>query len=384
MRFSKAPARGRFLFFIGASVGVVVLMSGALWRRSSAQDTDSTAEVAPGLTLRSVQRQTPQGPIRFWLVKADPEKFDLGVEIPDKTDAQKKRGVRTLAAQSGATVAVNGGFFAYGGAAVGAVKTNGAWQRLPWKSRTALGWNTAQDAKIASVSGLCQLRLESADGKIQLQNAALNGFTLPGVRTAIVDGFAVLTPQFARKYTLKTGEIALQNGAPPLQTGDVDLGSGDWIIARGVAAQTLNLTQPPRFSYSVQTKPDWNSFQNILGAGPRLVAQGQVKTTEVEEEFRPDVVMRGPRTAVGFDAQKNWLLLVADGRTAISVGLTIPETGALFRELGAVEAMNLDGGSSTQLVVNGELLNWPSGFDPVNPTRPREVQVSNALTLKAK
>ena len=399
MRFMKASGRRRSLFLVGALAGAAVLMSGALWRRSSAQDTDSISEIAPGLALRSVIRQTPQGQLRFWLVTADPTKFDLGLEIPDQTNVQKKRGVRTLATQSGAAVAVNGGFFAYGGAAVGAVKANGTWQRLPWKSRTALGWNTSQDAQIAPLSGICQLKIATPDGKVQLQSAALNGFSLPGVRTGIVDGFAVLTPQFAPKYTLQAGEIALvmPRAAPQpglslvlthrVQTeGDVELQSAtapvDYVvIARGQAATTLDTRST--LSFLVQTAPAWN-FNNILGAGPRLVQGGQVKTTEVEEEFRPDVVARGPRTAVGFDANRNWLLLVADGRSTFSVGLTIPETAQLFQQLGATEAMNLDGGSSTQLVVNGELLNTPSGFDPVNPTRPREVQVSNALTLKAK
>ena len=401
MRFMDTSRRRRSLFIVGALTGAAVLMSGALWRRSNAQDTDSTSEIAPGLSLRSVIRQTPQGQIRFWLVTANPTDFDLGLEIPDKTDVQKKRGVRTLAAQSGATVAVNGGFFAYGGAAVGAVKAKGTWQRLPWKSRTSLGWNSSQDAQIGPLSGSCQLKIVTPDGKVQLQQAALNGFSLPGVRTQIVDGFAVLTPQFARKYTLKAGEIALimprvapQTGLALILThrvqteGNVELQSEtapvDYVvIARGQATQTLD-AQRSTLSYSMQTTPDWNRFNNILGAGPRLVANGQVKTTEIEEEFRPDVVARGPRTAVGLDAQKNWLLLVADGRSAYSVGLTIPETATLFQQLGATEAMNLDGGSSTQLVVNGELLNTPSGFDPVNPTRPREVQVSNALTLKAR
>ncbi|RYX86693.1 phosphodiester glycosidase family protein [bacterium] len=382
MRFLKR-ARRRSLFVVGALAGVSVFMSGALWNRTQAQESDSTTEIAPGLWLRSVQRQTPNGLVRFWLVKADPKAFELGMEIADKSNAQKKRSVRNLAVQSGATVAINGGFFAYGGAAVGAVKGNGVWQRLPWKSRTALGWNSARDAQLSPLSGNCQLSIRTADGKIRIQEAALNGFTLPGQRVAIVDGFAVLTSQFDRKYTLKAGEVAFAAGQLPLQSGDVDLTKGAfWVVAKGTALQSLDLNAPPVFSYTVTTAPNWGRYRTVLGAGPRLLQNGQIKTTEVEEEFRPDVLARGPRTCVGWDAKHNWLLLVADGRSAASVGLSIPETAQLLQQLGATEALNLDGGSSTQLVVNNELVNTPSGFDPVNPTRPREVQVSNALVLK--
>ncbi len=409
----NSRARRRSLFLIGALAGVAFLGGSALLSRSQTPESDTTREIAPGLTLRSVIAQTPQGPLRYWLVKAKPDVFRLGLEIPDSSNVQKKRTVRALAAQSGALVAVNGGFFAYGGAAVGAVKVGGTWQRLPWKSRTALGWNSATDAQIGPLSGVCQLRIETPDGRVQLQSAALNGFALPGTRAEIIDGFAVLTPMFARKYPLRTGEIALiipptgtsatgtfatgtsatgtsainsmVSSAVTVQTtGDVDLQAARFVvIARGQAASGLDATRPPRFSYSVQTSPDWNGFANILGAGPRLIQNGRIKTTEIEEEFRPDVLARGPRTSMGWDSERNWLLLVADGRSASSVGLTLPEAAQLLGQLGAVEAMNLDGGSSTQLVVGGELVNTPSGLDPVNPTRPREVQVINALTLKA-
>jgi len=393
--------RRRSLFFAPFLVGAAFLGIAALRSRSQTTESDATREIAPGLTLRSVATQTPQGPLRYWLVKAAPEGFDLGLQIPDTTDAQKKRSVRGLASQSGALVAVNGGFFAYGGAAVGAVKADGKWQRLPWKSRTALGWSNAGETvpphegpgwivpnspQIGPLSGYCNLSITGNNRPWRFQPAALNGFTLPGQRMEIIDGFAVLTSQFARKYTLRSGEIAFSQGAKPIQSGDIDLQSGPfWVIARGNATRDINIDNPPSFSFGVRTSPiDFDAYPHILGAGPRLIQNSQIKTTEVEEEFRPDVVARGPRTCIGWDAAHNWLLLVADGRSASSVGLTIPETAQLFQSLGAVEAMNLDGGSSTQLVVGGELLNTPSGFDPVNPLRPREVQVINALVLKAR
>lgn len=390
-------ARRRSLFLIGALAGAAFLGGSALLSRSQTPQSDTTREVAPGLTLRCVVAQTPQGPLRFWLVKAAPDAFDLGLEIPDASNAQKKRSVRALAAQSGALVAINGGFFAYGGAAVGAVKRNGAWQRLPWKSRTALAWNSSQDAQIGPLSGKCEISYGNADGNSTLvfrDEASLNGWTLPGSRTGITDGFAVMTPEFGPKYTLKPGEsgilvrqnLVAQRGL----AGEVALpADGFLLLARGAARDSLDGPHlKPQVGagvyFSISTAPpEVDNFGNILGAGPRLVEQGQIKTNEIEEEFRPDVLARGPRTCVGWDAQHNWLLLVADGRSTASVGLTIPETAALFQQLGAVEAMNLDGGSSTQLVVKGELINTPSGVDPANPTRPREVQVINALTLKA-
>lgn len=387
MRFT---GRRRSFWMLSIAAATLFVGGGALFSRLRAQETREIKEISRGISLLSVSTQTPSGPLRYWLVKADRTQWNLGLEVADAGDVVKKRSVRTLAAKSGARVAVNGGFFAYGGAAVGAVKVNGEWHRLPWKSRTALGWND-DEAQIGPLAGSCGLALTLANGEKRIENAALNGFALAGTHAPLVDGFCVLTPRFGAKYKRKEGdEVAEFSGgqrilrAPNELPDEIEIPrQGFLVLARGTAIETLRQSQTASWKVSAQPAV-FDPFPQIIGAGPRLVENSQVKTTEAAEEFRPDVIARGPRTAVGWDEEGNWLFLVADGRQVASVGLTIPETAALFGQLGAVEAMNLDGGSSTQLVVNGELVNLPSGYDPANPTRTREVTVSNALVLKAK
>lgn len=387
-------SRRRSFWIVTTATTLLCIAGGTLFSQSRAQDTRSETEVAPGLKLLSVATQTPHGPLRYWLVKADAASWNLGLEVADAGDVVKKRNVRNLAKQSGATAAINGGFFAYGGAAVGAVKVNGDWHRLPWKSRTAMGWDN-KTAAILPVSGSCELKVALQDGTARVENAALNGFTLPGSHATLTDGFAVLTRRFGAKWKRRANEDALvfQNGQPvPAVTDAMALATapapevvipenGFLLVARGQMVPVLSQIRTASWK-TLLAPPAVDRYPNLLGAGPRLVEKSQVKTTEVIEEFRPDVISRGPRTAVGWDKDKNWLFLVLDGRQAVSSGLSLPETAKLFAELGAVEAMNLDGGSSTQLVINGELINTPSGFDPVNPLRPREVMVTNALVLK--
>ncbi len=70
---------------------------------------------------------------------------------------------------------------------------------------------------------------------------------------------------------------------------------------------------------------------------------------------------RHPRTAVGVRADGRILLVTVDGRQPeLSVGMTIAELASLLIELGAVEAVNMDGGGSTAMVVRGEVVNSPS------------------------
>jgi len=71
---------------------------------------------------------------------------------------------------------------------------------------------------------------------------------------------------------------------------------------------------------------------------------------------------RHPRTAIGFNADTTRLLLVVvDGRNIQSVGVTLSELADIFTALGATTAVNLDGGGSSCMVVNGDVLNTPSG-----------------------
>lgn len=175
-----------------------------VWVR--AQDGAVPTEVAPGLTLLAGNRQLPEGSLRFWLVTATrSEGWKLGLAVPDAASITKKRSVRALAAQSGATVAVNGNFFAYGGAAVGAVKADGDWYRLPWKNRTALAWDPDGSARILSLQGTAS---------VQLSNLFLKGITVNGIGSAYSyardNGYALLTPHFGRTAELPANAVALE------------------------------------------------------------------------------------------------------------------------------------------------------------------------------
>lgn len=74
-----------------------------------------------------------------------------------------------------------------------------------------------------------------------------------------------------------------------------------------------------------------------------------------------DFFLRHPRTFVGQTADGVWKLVVVDGRSTTSVGSSMWESAQIARDLGMVDAINLDGGGSTTMVANGELVNLPQG-----------------------
>lgn len=102
--------------------------------------------------------------------------------------------------------------------------------------------------------------------------------------------------------------------------------------------------------------------REALGAGPLLVRAGTTAVTDREKVIfgarMPEV---HPRTAAGVTADGALILMVVDGRQPASRGVSLEELAALMREVGAVAALNLDGGGSSALVVDGILVNRPQG-----------------------
>ena len=83
---------------------------------------------------------------------------------------------------------------------------------------------------------------------------------------------------------------------------------------------------------------------------------------------------RNPRTAIGYTADNKLILVAVDGRENSSIGLTLNELSSLMKELGCTNAMNLDGGGSTVMYVNGRIVNKPQNQGGI--------ALSNALTVK--
>ncbi|WP_308159835.1 phosphodiester glycosidase family protein [Arthrobacter sp. ISL-5] len=112
------------------------------------------------------------------------------------------------------------------------------------------------------------------------------------------------------------------------------------------------------------------STTDVVNGGPVLVSNGaenitakrdgMVRQGDSNSFYYGWVHKRNPRTIAGVDAQGRTLLVTADGRQTTALGLSIKESADVARSLGMVDAINLDGGGSTTMVVNGQVVNSPS------------------------
>ena len=96
--------------------------------------------------------------------------------------------------------------------------------------------------------------------------------------------------------------------------------------------------------------------EDVVTAGPMLLAGGEAVEIRVDD-FN---TRRNPRTAAGRRADGTVLLVVADGRNKEAAGLTMRELQQVMAALGCRDAVNLDGGGSTTMVVRGAVVNHPS------------------------
>jgi len=105
---------------------------------------------------------------------------------------------------------------------------------------------------------------------------------------------------------------------------------------------------------STATTPSLTGVQTAIGGGPALLADGQPTAMRANKSRE-----RHPRSALGWNAT-HWFLAVVDGRQAgLSVGMSLPELAEYMRGLGCTDAINLDGGGSTELIVGDRILNSP-------------------------
>lgn len=116
-----------------------------------------------------------------------------------------------------------------------------------------------------------------------------------------------------------------------------------------------------RVDFSILTDPNWSDVTEGLSGGPYLVKRGEVFVDAREQKLGTQTFMKpSPRTALGATLNRHVLLIAVDGRQDdVSVGMTLHELGAFLKQQGAFYAINLDGGSSTQMVVNGQLTSSP-------------------------
>jgi hypothetical protein len=97
-------------------------------------------------------------------------------------------------------------------------------------------------------------------------------------------------------------------------------------------------------------------MKTAVGGGPVLLQNGEIKITNNEElKFAGKAINdKHPRTAMGYTKEGKLIILVIEGRNKVASGATLTQEAQIFKDLGCWEALNLDGGGSSCMLVNGK------------------------------
>jgi len=299
--------------------------------------------------------------------------------------------VSSMATRYGALAAINSGFFrttgTYRGDSVGVDVLNGRILSESNNAHAAVGLietNGAQQLILGHVTFSGEL---IAGAKL---NHVVNGLNRPRGDNELI----IFTPEFHRstltdpnglELIVRRGRIAEFRDRAGSSTIPAD---GFVVSTSGTAREWVvqNLRKGQRVRLRLKLSPveidqagAWDKATSIIGGGPQLIKAGRIEITNSAEKILPAFVNDGhPRTAIAKLKSGQILMVTVDGRQpGESIGMSLTMLADLLIEFGASEAINLDGGGSTTMVIRNKVVNKPSDATGERP-------VSDAILIYPK
>ena len=129
--------------------------------------------------------------------------------------------------------------------------------------------------------------------------------------------------------------------------------------------KTFNAGDVVELNYKLN--PEWENVKHIISGGPYLIKQGSV-FIDTESEKLKSITGRNPRTAIGYTSDNVMIMVTVEGRKEGNSGVTLQELAKIMKDLDCYEAINLDGGSSTSIYINGKTYSGTNikGSVPIN------------------
>ena len=333
-------------------------------------------EISDGVRYMRFTERSPQGPVQVNVLEIDPH--HPGLEVSPALAANRmgaKNNVANIVANHQALAGINGSFFKQDkGIPLGMMMINQELISGPIYDRVALGITPNNDLVMSRIRLAGEIVMP--DGR----KLPLHNINQPRIRpdaTVVYSSrWGAMSPSMPARgmqVQIRNNHVSMVSTTTPLPIPK------DGVVISGVVSPELSRLaslSPNLFvQLNIYTMPDWSGMKHAIGGGPWLLHGGQPFVDMGAQHFTSrSLGFREPRSAVGITADGKMLLVTVDGRQKhVSVGMTLYELAYLMQKLGAVDAMNLDGGSSTQMSINGRIVNRPSAGN---------VGVSNSLLIR--
>ncbi len=311
-------------------------------------------EVEKGVKHVRMIRFYNNRPVRINVIELSQGVNDsLVIEPSIASDTLANRSkIGKIAERENAIVAINGGYFKpQTGVPLGTLMINKKIYTGPVYDRVAMGiFDKSYDMARVQLKASVDTNI----GGLKIDN--INQPRMLSVHTIVYTKDWGETsppcPRYGKQIVVEDGKIVrVSYGANKIpQNGFVIVG----------AEKNLNkIINAKRVKLNIKLSPEWKDVNHIISGGPYLIKNGEIYVDMTAQKLA-SIGGRNPRTAIGYTKDNHLIMLTADGREGASIGLTLMELANLMKEFGCFNAMNLDGGGSTVMYVNGQVVNKPA------------------------
>lgn len=327
-------------------------------------------DVALGVKHIKLTKTINGHPVRINVVEIN-QKLNPNLQINPQLSSSRlasKSTITTLARKNNSLVAINGTYFKpQTGVPLGTLMINGKIYTGPIYNRVAMGifdegFDMARlelNAQVKSFKG--NLKVDNINQPRMLSTHVI-------VYTPEWGSFAPPSPKYGKQIAVENGKIV------SIGTQTMPIPHNGYVIV-GPDERLSKLYRAKHVDLDIKTIPNWDNVKHIISGGPYLVKNGEVFVDMTEQKLGA-IGGKNPRTAIGYTQDGNFIMVAVDGREGASVGLTLKELAWFMKSIGCINAMNLDGGGSTVMYVNGRVVNMPKVKGGI--------ALSNALTIDLK
>lgn len=306
-------------------------------------DSMSSETLAPGVIHRFVR-----GPLSIHLLDIDMRTAPVKVQPTLAGDSfNQLKDVAAHARENNAIAAINANYFKTNGTPLGTLIINGEWIAGPLYDRVSMGITDNGQVKIDRVS----LRGTLSTDNPEVPSLFCNTINQPrrhGSRLVVYTrrwGSFVHMP-----YEGCLVAVNAQGEVQDKSLNDMTIPYGGYVLSDSKTSEISRLNVGDKVDLSWHTGPnDWHDVVQAVSGGPMLIKDGRLFLDLKAENFRKGWTgaQIHARTAAGVTADNHLLLATIEGPH------TLWDVAKFLHKLGAVDAMNLDGGGSTTMVVHG-------------------------------
>ena len=265
----------------------------------------------------------------------------------------------TTAQKWRAAAAINGGFFNRNNQLpLGAIRQDNNWLSSPILGRGAIGWDDKGQVYLNRLA--LRETITTATGN-NIPIAFLNsGYIKAGVSRYTSEWGQSYTPLSDNEIIIvvENNQVIYQQQARKAKSQSYPIPKNGYLLTIRKNAVASSLLSPgTNLTLQSNTIPtEFNQLSHILGAGPLLISNRRIIVNAVSEQFSKGFQkQKASRSAIGV-TKRGTIMLVAVHTRVGGSGASLDEMAQIMQSLGATDALNLDGGSSTGLVLGGQLI----------------------------